>query len=70
MFSMPLGALATRLDIGSLLARQIEARNGILQIDDKEHAAHCVANAILAGDAKDQTEKFNEIGELFGRYVD
>ena len=34
----------------------------------KEHAAHCVANAIKTGDAKDQTEKFNELVELFGRY--
>ncbi|MEI9888616.1 MAG: metal-sensitive transcriptional regulator [Rhizomicrobium sp.] len=34
----------------------------------KGHAAHCVAHAIKSGDAKDQTEKFNELVELFGRY--
>lgn len=34
----------------------------------KDHAAHCVAQAIEAGDAGDQTEKFNELVELFGRY--
>ncbi len=34
----------------------------------KDHAAHCVAHAIKSGDAKDQTEKFNELVELFSRY--
>jgi DNA-binding FrmR family transcriptional regulator len=34
----------------------------------KDHAAHCVAHAIKTGDAKDQTEKFSELVELFGRY--
>ena len=34
----------------------------------KGHAAHCVAHAIKSGDAKDQTEKFSELVELFGRY--
>ena len=34
----------------------------------KDHAAHCVAHAIKTGDAKDQTEKFHELVELFGRY--
>lgn len=34
----------------------------------KDHAAHCVAHAIKTGDAKDQSEKFNELVELFGRY--
>ncbi|HEY0301250.1 MAG TPA: metal-sensitive transcriptional regulator [Rhizomicrobium sp.] len=34
----------------------------------KDHAAHCVAHAIKSGDAKDQTQKFNELVELFGRY--
>jgi DNA-binding FrmR family transcriptional regulator len=34
----------------------------------KDHAAHCVAHAIKTRDAKDQTEKFNELVELFGRY--
>jgi len=35
----------------------------------KEHAAHCVAHAIRSGDAKDQTRKFNELVELFGKYA-
>ena len=34
----------------------------------KDHAAHCVAHAIQSGDAKDQTEKFSELVELFSRY--
>lgn len=34
----------------------------------KGHAAHCVADAIKSGNAKDQTEKFNELVELFGKY--
>lgn len=34
----------------------------------KNHAAHCVAHAIKAGDAGDQTQKFSELVELFSRY--
>jgi DNA-binding FrmR family transcriptional regulator len=34
----------------------------------KNHAASCVAHAIKSGSAKDQTRKFNELVELFGRY--
>jgi DNA-binding FrmR family transcriptional regulator len=34
----------------------------------KSHAAHCVAHAIKSGSVKDQTEKFSELVELFGRY--
>ena len=34
----------------------------------KDHAAHCVARSIKAGDPKDQAEKFGELVELFGRY--
>jgi DNA-binding FrmR family transcriptional regulator len=34
----------------------------------KGHAAHCVAHAINVGDVKDQTRKFSELVELFGRY--
>jgi CsoR family transcriptional regulator, copper-sensing transcriptional repressor len=34
----------------------------------KDHAAHCVAAAIKSGDVKDQTQKFNELVELFSRY--
>ena len=34
----------------------------------KGHAAHCVANVIKSGNAKEQTQKFAELVELFGRY--
>ena len=34
----------------------------------KDHAAHCVAHAIKSGSARDQTQKFNELVELFSRY--
>lgn len=34
----------------------------------KDHAAHCVAHAIESGSVKDQTRKFAELVELFGRY--
>jgi DNA-binding FrmR family transcriptional regulator len=34
----------------------------------KGHAAHCVAHAIKSGNAKDQTQKFTELVELFSRY--
>ena len=34
----------------------------------KGHAAHCVADAIKSGNAKDQTRKFAELVELFSRY--
>ncbi len=34
----------------------------------KNHAAHCVEEAISEGDVVAQREKFNELVELFGRY--
>lgn len=34
----------------------------------KDHAAHCVADAIRSGNARDQKEKFSELVELFGKY--
>jgi len=34
----------------------------------KDHAAHCVADAIKSGKASEQTAKFNELVELFGKY--
>jgi DNA-binding FrmR family transcriptional regulator len=34
----------------------------------KGHAAYCVAHAIKSGNVRDQTEKFSELVELFGRY--
>lgn len=34
----------------------------------KNHAAHCVEDAISDGNVASQREKFNELVELFGRY--
>ena len=34
----------------------------------KDHADHCVADAIKSGDAREQTEKFNELVDLISRY--
>lgn len=34
----------------------------------KDHAAHCVAEAIESGNAKEQRKKFDELVELFGRH--
>ena len=34
----------------------------------KDHAAHCVADAIKSGNAKEQTKKFAELVEVFSRY--
>ncbi len=33
----------------------------------KSHSAHCVADAIASGDAKDARRKFEELVELFGK---
>ncbi|PZT90103.1 MAG: transcriptional regulator [Citromicrobium sp.] len=33
----------------------------------KNHAAHCVAEAIASGDAEDQQAKFSELIDLFGK---
>ena len=33
----------------------------------KNHAAHCVADAIALGDADQQREKFDELADLFAR---
>lgn len=33
----------------------------------KDHAAHCVAEAINSGDENEQREKFDELVELFER---
>ena len=34
----------------------------------KDHAAHCVADAIKSGDIKEQREKFEELVGLFGKF--
>ena len=35
----------------------------------KEHAAHCVEDALESGDPADQREKFSELVDLFGRFT-
>lgn len=35
----------------------------------KDHADHCIADAINSGNEDDQREKFSELIELFGRYT-
>ena len=34
----------------------------------KDHADHCVADAIKSGDEKEQRRKLDELIDLFGRY--
>ena len=34
----------------------------------KSHALHCVDGVISRGDVREQTRKFTELVELFGRY--
>lgn len=34
----------------------------------KDHADHCIVDAIKSGDTSEQKEKFNELVELFERY--
>lgn len=34
----------------------------------KNHAAHCVEEAIREGDAENQRQKFSELVDLFGKY--
>jgi len=34
----------------------------------KDHAAHCVADAIKSGNAREQERKFSELVTLFSRY--
>ena len=35
----------------------------------KEHADHCVADAMASGDRLEQRTKLNELVELFGKYT-
>lgn len=35
----------------------------------KDHADHCIADAIRSGSEDDQRKKFSELIELFGRYA-
>ena len=54
------------------ILNQVQAIKAALRRVEEEvlkgHAAHCVAHAIKSGNAKDQTQKFSELVELFGRY--
>ena len=54
------------------ILNQVQAIKAALRRVEEEvlkgHAAHCVAHAIKGGDARDQTRKFSELVELFGRY--
>lgn len=34
----------------------------------KNHAAHCVEEAIREGDAENQRQKFSELVDMFGKY--
>lgn len=35
----------------------------------KDHADHCIADAISSGSEDEQRKKFSELIELFGRYT-
>ena len=35
----------------------------------KDHADHCIANAISSGSEDEQKKKFSELIDLFGRYA-
>lgn len=35
----------------------------------KDHADHCIADAVSSGNEDEQKKKFNELIELFGRYT-
>ncbi len=35
----------------------------------KNHADHCIADAVSSGSEDEQKKKFNELIELFGRYA-
>jgi DNA-binding FrmR family transcriptional regulator len=54
------------------ILNQMQAvRSALKRVEEeilKNHAAHCVAHTIRAGDARDQTKKFSELVELFSRY--
>ncbi|MBA4225549.1 MAG: transcriptional regulator [Hyphomonas sp.] len=51
---------------------QIQAiKAALAKVEDellKNHAAHCVEEAILDGDAESQRQKFSELVDLFGKY--
>ena len=54
------------------VVRQVQAIKAALgKVEDellKNHAAHCVEEAIRDGDAETQRQKFSELVDLFGKY--
>lgn len=49
--------------------RAIKAALGKVEAEVlKDHADHCVTDAIRSGDAAEQTQKVNELIDLIGRY--
>ena len=51
---------------------QVQAiKAALAKVEDellKNHAAHCVEEAIRDGDAESQRQKFSELVDLFGKY--
>lgn len=49
--------------------RAIKAALGKVEAEVlKDHADHCVTDAIQSGDKREQTQKVNELIDLIGRY--
>jgi len=55
-------------DILTQVASVQEALGGVSKLLLKNHLKHCVTHAIVAGDAVDADQKFEELVELFGRH--
>lgn len=54
-----------------ILTQLQAAKAALARVEDemlKDHAAHCVADAIKSGDPADQREKFDELIDLMGKY--
>lgn len=54
-----------------ILIQMQAIKSALKRVEDqllKDHSAHCVADAIKSGNAKDQTRKFSELVDLFSRY--
>lgn len=54
-----------------ILIQMQAIKSALKRVEDevlKDHSAHCVADAIRSGDAKDQAKKFSELVDLFSRY--
>jgi DNA-binding FrmR family transcriptional regulator len=55
-------------DILTQVASVQEALGGVGKLLLKNHLKHCVTHAIVAGDAVDADQNFEELVELFGRH--